>query len=556
MKLSKAQIILGIICGSCIAIGNAGATGAISIRSGVLWIELFAFSVIAVCGFVLLQYGVQHHYLCKAHVADDDEIPASEQMFPSRIRAAVQALPWFQLTGWSIALSWIVILFCWLPYLVALHPGILYYDTGQQIAQFFGRPAWSHAGIPVGMIWDHHPWFDTYAFGLFAKLGTVLGSASQGLFLLCLLQCVTMSLTFAISLSYMRQRFSVGAPMCSTMLLFYAVFPLFPILFCTVVKDVFHAVFFLPWVLMYVESWKSSLSSLKRPFFLVGFFALTVLSGLTTKTGGIICLLSVGILIFVKSGLRKRILAVAFLAAYMAVTSIIIPMALFPALKIVTTDSSQFFVIPLQMTARYAKDNPNEATSDQIEAINCFSQVRYQDMASQYRPFITDPVSGFTIRNAACTGDYVKAWLQQGITHPSSYINAFVALEASFFSTDRPAVENPTYMANPPYAMTGNQMDVQLSTSVNENLLGDIIPTDAYPNTAVKQLYEGMNHIPVLNILTYQSFWSWMLPMGLLALLCSRKVRVHAKETRLWIVFGPYWLSLLSLYAGSTGFYM
>ena len=49
----------------------------------------------------------------------------------------------------------------WLPYILLLYPGIMYWDTGDQVAQFFGISVF---GQKPGQIWDHHPFFYTGPF--------------------------------------------------------------------------------------------------------------------------------------------------------------------------------------------------------------------------------------------------------------------------------------------------------------------------------------------------------------------------------------------------------
>ena len=69
----------------------------------------------------------------------------------------------------------------WLPYILLLYPGIMYWDTGDQVAQFFGISVF---GQKPGQIWDHHPFFDTYLYGAFLWLShAVTGSYIIGIFL-------------------------------------------------------------------------------------------------------------------------------------------------------------------------------------------------------------------------------------------------------------------------------------------------------------------------------------------------------------------------------------
>ena len=64
-----------------------------------------------------------------------------------------------------------VIVLCWIPYIWLTYPGILWFDTGEQLMQWFHQ---SNI-FSDGSFWsNHHPVFDTLFFGAFAQLGKVL----------------------------------------------------------------------------------------------------------------------------------------------------------------------------------------------------------------------------------------------------------------------------------------------------------------------------------------------------------------------------------------------
>lgn len=41
---------------------------------------------------------------------------------------------------------------CWVPYVILLYPGILYWDTGDQVAQFFGMAVFGQEPGRFGII--------------------------------------------------------------------------------------------------------------------------------------------------------------------------------------------------------------------------------------------------------------------------------------------------------------------------------------------------------------------------------------------------------------------
>lgn len=63
-----------------------------------------------------------------------------------------------------------IIYACWSPLLVLLFPGVIWWDTRQQLLQYNGLPN----ALSDGVITDHHPVLDTYLYGWFTDLGLSL----------------------------------------------------------------------------------------------------------------------------------------------------------------------------------------------------------------------------------------------------------------------------------------------------------------------------------------------------------------------------------------------
>ena len=174
------------------------------------------------------------------------------------------------------------ILAAWSPYIILLYPGVLYWDTGDQVAQFFGISAF---GQKPGKIWDHHPFFDTYLYGGFIWLGrAITGSYNVGIFLYAIAQCVFVAVALACWLSYLKER-GVGRLSLKICTMFFCFFPIFPIAFMSLSKDITHAAFFIAWLLMFMRLVDSKLEKIKQPSFFFGFLILGLCSSLSKKMG-------------------------------------------------------------------------------------------------------------------------------------------------------------------------------------------------------------------------------------------------------------------------------
>ena len=81
----------------------------------------------------------------------------------------------FLATPWHVAL---VLLVCWLPYVVIYFPGSIYHDGAYQVRQFFG----------IQDMTGHHPIATTFIFGWLLSIGKAFGNDALGVFLITCLQ--------------------------------------------------------------------------------------------------------------------------------------------------------------------------------------------------------------------------------------------------------------------------------------------------------------------------------------------------------------------------------
>ena len=97
--------------------------------------------------------------------------------------------------------------------------------------------------------------------------------------------------------------------------------------------------------------------------------------------------------------------------------------------------------LPFQQTARYVKEHEEEVTQEEKEAIK--GVLAYNKLGKYYNPKISDPVKA-TYKKKATTKDltaYLKVWVQQGLKHPVTYIEA--TMNQNYYLV-YPLVENST----------------------------------------------------------------------------------------------------------------
>ena len=132
--------------------------------------------------------------------------------------------------GWGVL--FLIIVLCWMPYVIALYPGVMWYDTSNQLLQ------WNHLPnlFTDGQLTDHHPIADTAIFGLFVQFGNLIGSGDLGIFLYTMIQTVVTASAMAYCLLYMR-RIGASHRLCMAALAFVSLFPIFPMYSSPMVKD-------------------------------------------------------------------------------------------------------------------------------------------------------------------------------------------------------------------------------------------------------------------------------------------------------------------------------
>ena len=137
-----------------------------------------------------------------------------------------------------------------IPYLLAYYPGLMIYDTGSSIAQFYGFKTHVVAisNMPDAILSNHHMILFTYLMGGFVKLGDLLGSQNLGFFLYVLIQVLLSNLIISYSLKLIKYR--VNSILYLIVLLLYMFLPVISLWQLTMSKDAFFSAFIMLYSVM------------------------------------------------------------------------------------------------------------------------------------------------------------------------------------------------------------------------------------------------------------------------------------------------------------------
>lgn len=391
-----------------------------------------------------------------------------------------------------------VVILCWLPYYCAFFPGLSNPDTGMQIAWALHYPTeWlQYSPIRGEGIYatNHHPYFTTLLFGLFAKLGLLLGDISWGVALYCLGQLVLTALVMTGSWFYLRhvglpERFFRGG------LIFTAIFPLYPLYAITMLKDSLFSLACLTFSILLFEVVRTRGDVLQKKTFCVLIFCSAMLVMLSKNQGvyfaaaaGVLCLLFC----------RRRIRAAAALLAPVLLFQVLWVHLLLPAWNVAPGGKQEVLGLLFQQTARYVSTYPEDVTEEESAAIRAV--IDYDHLPQLYRPGLADPVK-FTYRQEATEEEraaYYQAWFQMFLRHPDIYVQALLNNIYGGFYLHHETALSYTDFDN---RETAPYPELCVSTSPRLQIVG----------TVARILLGAVQHIPGIGLLFCIGFYPWVI---------------------------------------------
>ncbi len=332
--------------------------------------------------------------------------------------------------------SFLLIVLCWLPYIIAFYPIILSPDPSYQIKQFFGiRTKYADYAVLLDenvVLTNHHPVAHTVLLGGCLKIGHELGSDNLGLFIYSIIQICVLASVLSFTISYLKKR-NVPDRYLFLMLLIYALVPMFPLYAISGVKDVLFTAF----VILYLIMTHAILSKRCQNFSAKHYIAMIVLMLLVIlfrNNGLYMVILSFPFLIFLIKEKWKPLLLVFLVTLGL---SACYSKVLLPYFKITPGSIREVLSIPFQQTARYVKYHEEDLSSSEKEAIDVV--LGYDDLASRYNPELADPVKNkynkYTTKEELM--DYFGVWFDCFFRHPVTYIDATIANTYGYFYPEK-----------------------------------------------------------------------------------------------------------------------
>ena len=410
----------------------------------------------------------------------------------------------------AVALAAIAL--CWLPYWLAFFPGSLPWDGVRSMNQF----------TTAAPLENHHPVMMNALYAALMTLGRSVWSDNFGLFLIVAFQYAVCAVAFALVVRklvvWRVPRWIVWAT-----LLFFCLCPMWGAFAQAAFKDTLFNGLFCLFVLSLVDvagpardgrgaprarAWALfGLASLvlcfarNNGFYIAAASAAAVAAlaavrgrraGGAARSGGRVGESSTGsgALSGARPAARRPACSAARAAAPALAVLAVVAVAwlgatrvMWPALGIDVREDKEMLSVPLQQTARYMVECPDEVSAEQYAAIDAVLPA--DQLATLYNPDLSDPVKeamrpakgNMTSEQRAA---YFAAWAQMGAVHPGVYVRATVANTYAYFypfviigqDMDRPVF--PLYIQGLPINQTFDVHYVspeQVRTAVGDALV-------------------------------------------------------------------------------------
>lgn len=399
-------------------------------------------------------------------------------------------------------ISFLAVVVCWLPYIVASYPGYICADALTEFAQFFGLQNFTSIYTPV----------HTLYIGFFVQLGLYLGSANIGLFLLVVFQAVVAALILAYMFFSMER---IKTPMWLQIISFSIVVmaPHFTNSVEVVLKDNIYSYMFLLFIIeiIYVLKYGESVCFMQWSHRIL--FTISAVGVILFRNNGRYVLYPTIVIFFVYFCIRvyrnnrdkKNHYKIGAVFIFPILLAAIISVTVDAVCQVEDGggDIQYMLSLPFQQTARYVAERGNEITLEEEKAISAI--LDYDNLAEIYVPHRSAAVIS-TYNETAIKGElirYFEVWGKQFLKHPEIYIKA--TLNQNYFLiypfTENTAIYGPKVL------------DEEHDVGKEVNKIMGIHEVDGTKNSryAVNGIYYLMSSLPIVGLLSNPAVYNLIL---------------------------------------------
>ena len=374
----------------------------------------------------------------------------------------------------SFIIPFLIILICWIPYIVIYYPGILMPDSSNQIKQFFGLEISKNSATDSVNLIDenvkitnHHPVLHTVLLGMCMKVGKLIGNDNFGVFLCSLIQILLLSIALSYIVNYM--------------------------------------------INIYFLVKKANIEKFSKKEIIKLLF-ISICICFTRNNGIYVILFSLPLLFVIDKKNRKNIITICI--TIILINKIFLSI-IFPALRIPTNIKREMLSIPFQQTARYVKEHNSEVTEEEKNIID--RVLEYDTLAKRYNPVHADSVKNKFNKDASDEDlkNYFSVWSKQLLKHPTTYIQATLNNYYGYVYPECKITEFTTkYIVNNDTRLNGTKKFNYKYISKYKGL-----------RKIVKKILETIQKVPVISWITNIAFNVWAIILMIVYMCYTKKYR-------------------------------
>lgn len=431
--------------------------------------------------------------------------------------------------------SFLLIFICWLPYVIAFFPGVIVWDGLRSLTYYFGKVAWS----------NHHPYFISCLMGFLMEIGQKIFKSDQiGFFFYTFGQTLFSCWSFAYFIGYLKKT-GASRKLYLGSLVYFALFTVWPDFSYNYLKDMLYCSFLLHFAILL-----HGLSTKRTNYSKWNYIRILLVSVMVclTRNNGIYVVGAAFFLWCCFDFLSKKRIAAKKILVKNGMAFILLCLFwvgythwFLPSQNVFTGEKQEMLSIPLQQTARYARDAAEDVTDEEREAISKVLR-DYGTIAEDYNPELSDDVKNRFINDASAEDfkGYLKAWFCQFQKHPGIYMQATINNIYGYFYPEKESW----------YEGVGNYFMVYSDPVNPDNYLsyGFMEWSEGFRSLIREWAYFWRN-IPGFGILYSCGIYTWVLFIGLGAVLRERAWR-HS------VIFVPGIMTLLVNIASPVNAYI
>lgn len=419
--------------------------------------------------------------------------------------------------------AFLVILLCWMPYIIAKYPGASMPETLAEMRQFY----WNSLN-------NYYPPLHTVSMSIIMQIGNAIHSYTFGFFLNLVLQLAMLLSAFSYGFLLMKC-WETPIIFRKISLAIICLVQFFPMEATVVEKDIpYTACVIFLFLLLYelLRTMQSEeLLSVKK----ITIWILVAMGVACNRNEGFYLVfasgMGIGIYAFVQfwKANRKKCIRILSLAFLPVIIFIAYQKVLLPACGVADNGLKEVLSIPFQQTARYVRDYGYEVTQEDAEILSKI--LNYEELGELYDPITSDPVKyTYHAESMEDVAAYFKVWFKQLIKHPGNAVQATMNNVYGWFFQEGYA---QNYM-----------MDTQIEGHEVRWEMNQPEFLDGF-RQVMERVAKLFSRMPILNWFENAGFVSWMTILFSILLIAFG-------ERRYILSLLPLWTALLVCIAAPT----